>query len=109
MKSILLSIFVLSMSTQATAMISGYYMSVNEIQAITSSQEVSEKLGSAYRIESIVGKEIPGSWGSSYEVTSTINTGQKCSINVLVEYTTDNSHPENLPILNLKVGTRTCK
>ena len=94
---------------KASAAISGYSTSVLEIQAVVSSEYVEQALGSAYRIESIVGTPIGGTWGANYEITAKINTGEKCTLKVEVTYVTNSARPQDWPQMQLKIGARVCK
>ena len=92
----------------AQAMISGYSMSVTEIQAIVSSPEVEAALGSAYRIGSITSSEIPGSWGANYEISAKINTGETCKLPVGISYIKNPADLFSPGTMKLSIGTRAC-
>lgn len=92
----------------AQAMISGYFMSVGEIQAIVASPEVEAALGSAYRIGSITSSEVPGGWGANYEISAKINTGETCKLPVGVSYVKDPTDPFSPGTMKLSIGTRSC-
>ena len=103
---ILVTFFVLStIVSSARASSDGFYSSVNELNLILADAEnLKAKLGTAYRIESIVTR--PGDEG--YLISAKTNQGKTCTADVKVTYTFNPNNYMAAPTLGLRYESVSC-
>ncbi len=89
--------------SNAFAVLSGYYTSTNELKTILDSKKVHQRLGSEYRIQSIVAiPDAAGNLVGRYDISAPNNNGDLCTLNVRVKYLPRNK-------MDLVLAQRSCK
>ena len=105
MKKFALTFMLLTISSTAFAAVDGFYSSVNELELILkNSSQIREKLGTAYRISSIVSRADD----RGYLVSAATNRNELCTINIEVVKKADPANFMASPRLSLVLGEVSC-